>query len=353
MILQWAESDRDNDEHFLTARKNDQQYTSETRGRFARLLGRPVGFMPQSSPGSVGIQVATDAYALRHHAAETLVRLTAALSQRTNTVELGVWEALSTGPNQLDHVVRQICEFFASKEARMQFARLVLREQDLQNGMTDERASLCRVFAAWVQVAIDLLRGEELHLNAAHNKIKHGLSVRARDDLKVTFVRTLPSEDGTIPVGALTGPDVLDIFDQPVIEVLAQAPKVDGHKQGLELTQLRVDVAAVLAETYMIAWTHAAMFHVAASKHFEGRVDLPDYLAPPDYPGLPTSDLHPEHVSGDAPLGMRFPLTTPPGGGFAKRSAGLALRNSFLPFEIIDAKPRKLHVVADEAAEET
>lgn len=333
MMLRWAESDVDSDEHPLAA-SAEQQHAIETRGRFARLLGRPVGFVPETSPRSIATQVATDAYALRHHAAESLVRLTAALSQRTNVAESCVWEALSAGRNQLDQVVSQ------------------LREQDLQSGMTERLASASNVFADWLQFAIDLLVGHELQLNAAHNKVKHGLSVRARDDLKVSFVTTPPSADGTIPVGVLTGPDAVDIFDRPVIEILAQAPKVDGHRQGLELTQLRVDVPAILAEAYMIAWAHGTMFHVAATKHFEGRVDLPDYLGAPAHPGYPVGGPHPDHVSGKAPVGMRFPLTTPPGGGPARRPAGIAFRDSFIPLIFTGSAMRNVRVVADEATEE-
>lgn len=351
MILRWAESDGGSGEHPLAAPDKEQQNATETRGRFARLLGRPVDFIPKTSPRSIATQVATDAYALRHHAAESLVRLTATLSQRTSVAETCVWEALSAGPNQLDQVVSQIREFFSSVEAPMQFARLVLREQDLQSGMTEELGSASNVFADWLQFAIDLLVGHELQLNAAHNKVKHGLSVRARDDLKVTLVTTPLSTDGTLPVGALTGPDAVDIFDRPVIEVLAQAPKVDGHRQGLELTQLRVDVPAVLAEAYMIAWAHGAMFHVAATKHFEGRTDLPNYLSAPAHPGYPVGGPHPDHVSGKGPVGMRFPLTTPPGGGPARRSAGVAFRDSFIPLIFTGSAMRKGRVVADEATE--
>ncbi|MFC0582737.1 hypothetical protein [Micrococcoides hystricis] len=352
MMLWWAESEVDSDEHPLAASADEQQHATETRGRFACLLGRPVDFMPETSPRSIATQVATDAYALRHHAAESLVRLTAALSQRTNVAETCVWVALSAGPNQLDQVISQLRESFSSAEAPMQFARLVLREQDLQNGMTEQLTSASNVFAGWLEFAIDLLVGHELQLNAAHNKVKHGLSVRARDDLKVSFVTTPPSPDGTIPVGVLTGPDAVDIFDRPVIEVLAQAPKVDGHRQGLELTQLRVDVPAVLAEAYMIAWAHGAMFHVASTNHFEGRVDLPDYLGAPAHPGYPVGGPHPDHVSGKAPVGMRFPLTTPPGGGPAKRPAGIAFRDSFIPLIFTGDAMRNVRVVTDEATEE-
>lgn len=353
MILRWAESEVDCDEHSPASPKDEQQNPTGACERFARLLGWRGKSMPQVSSRSITTQVATDGYAVRHHAAESLVRLTAALLQRTNIADLSVWEALSTGHNQLDNVLRQIHEFFSSEEAPMQFARLVLREQDLQNGMTEELTSVCNVFADWLQFAIDLLFGHELQLNAAHNKVKHGLAVRARDDLRVSFSNTPPSADGTISVGALSRPDAVNIFDHPVIEVLAKQPKVDGHRQGLELTQLRVDVPAVLAEAYMIAWTHGAMFHVAATKHFESRVDLPGYLQAPPPPGYPVGGPHPDHVSGKAPVGMRFPLTTPRGGGPGKRPAGIAFRESFIPLTFTGSAMRNIRVVADETTEET
>ena len=110
MMLRWAESDADSDEHPVAAHDGEDQHATETSRRFARLLGRPAGFSPETSPRSIATQVATDAYALRHHAAESLVRLTAALSQRANPAESCVWEDLSTGPNQLDQVVSQLRE---------------------------------------------------------------------------------------------------------------------------------------------------------------------------------------------------------------------------------------------------
>lgn len=350
MILRWAESGVDIDEP-PAGSDGDGQRTTQAHDRFARLLGRPARSIPKSSPRSIATQAATDAYALRHHAAESLVRLTAAISTRKNAADSCVWEDLSTGPNQLDQVVAQLRGSFSSQGAPMQFARLVLREQDLKGGITEQLAAVSNVFADWLQFAIDLLVGHELQLNAAHNKVKHGLSVRARDDLKVSIVTTPPSADGTMPTDALRGEGVIDIFDRPVIEVLAQAPKVDGHRQGLELTQLRVDVPAVLAEAYMIAWVHGAMFHVAAARHFDGRQDLPDYLHAPAHPGYPVGGPHPDHISGKAPVGMRFPLTSPPGGGPGQRPAGVAFRDSFIPLIFTGPAMRNIRVVADDMME--
>lgn len=129
----------------------------------------------------------------------------------------------------------------------------------------------------------------------------------------------------TIPLSALTGPEAIDIFDQPVLELLARGPKVDGHRQGLEVTQLRLNTAAILADAFMLATTHGALFHVASVEHFEGRADLPDHVTPPAFPGYPptpqsgvrarstsTLEPHPERRGAAA-------LTTPPGGGPAAR----------------------------------
>lgn len=122
----------------------------------------------------------------------------------------------------------------------------------------------------------------------------------------------------------------MTIFDCPVLEVLAKAPKVDGHPQGLEVTQLRVDVPVVLAEAYMIAWTHGAMFHVAASTHFRGREDLPTNVHAPTHPGYRVFRQYPDDIAADAPVGMRFPLTTPPGGGPLKRPMGIGFSEDFI-----------------------
>lgn len=350
MILQWADSS--GLQTSPTVPSDSNQQPSKSREQFSRLLGRSPDFALAASSRSISTQVATDAYALRHHAAEALVRLSAVVLPRTEDSTACFWESLSTGPNQLEQVISQLEESFSAQDAGLNFARKVLREQDLQGGMTEDLASASNVFASWFQFSIDLLMGHELQLNAAHNKVKHGLSVRARDDLKVSFTTVPPRSDGTMPLSALTGPDAVDIFDRPVIEVLAQAPKVKGHRQGLELTQLRVDVPAMLSEAYMIAWTHGAMFHIASAKYLEGREELPDHLQAPKHPGYPLGGPRPEHISAKAPVGMRFPLTTPPGGGPVQRPAGIAFRDVFIPLNFTGTEMRNIRVVADDEKKE-
>jgi hypothetical protein len=224
---------------------------------------------------------------------------------------------------------------------------MVIPDSMRENLNSDERLdSALSVFRDWLQFSSDLMTGHELHLNAAHNKVKHGLAVRARDNLRVSFSHQGPNPDGTVSLSAFTAENSIDIFDRPVIEVLAAGPKVEGHRQGLELTQLRVDLPVILAETFMIAWTHGAMFHVAAARHFAGR-DLRDHVKPPVFPGLPVGGPHPHHIAAQAPVGMRFPMTTPPGGGGIRRPAGLGFRDVFIPLHFTGEVVRQAVVVDD------
>jgi hypothetical protein len=100
-------------------------------------------------------------------------------------------------------------------------------------------------------------------------------------------------------------------------------------RQGIEAVSLRVEVPIVLAETWMIANIYAAVFHVAARKHFGG--ELPEGVAP--YPTLVVGRL-PEHVIGQRPLGFRSTITLPPDGTTPPRPEGLFFHGSFLPMQI-------------------
>jgi hypothetical protein len=159
-----------------------------------------------------------------------------------------------------------------------------------------------------------------------------------------------PNDDGSIPLSAFTADGAIDIFDQPVLESLAQGPRVAGHRQGLELTQLRLKASAILAEAFMFAMTHAAMFHVAAAEHFVDRDDVEDGLGPPDFPGFPIGGPRPRDIDADAPIRMRFPLTKPPDGGPVARQAGIGFRTYFQVLHIDYANRIRGQVVDDDGA---
>ncbi|MGL3806701.1 hypothetical protein ACSYDW_11440 [Paeniglutamicibacter sp. R2-26] len=316
MLLRWEEAGKPNEKTIHATEGGTysaETATGRSRTRFAKFLGQMPDFLPEYTNRSVTTQVATDAYALRHHAAESLVRLTATLLKHSNEPGMCVWDTLSTGPNQLDQVIEQLHEPFSADDAAATFTRLVIIQRDLQQGLTENLVSATNVFSDWLEFAISLLTDRELQFNADHNKVKHGLAVRARDDLKVSFATKAPNSDRTIPLSALTGPEVFDIFDRSVIEILAQAPKVAGHKQGLELTQLRIDIPAILAEAYMIAWVHGAMFNIVATNHFANRSGLPKHLHAPRHPGYPVGGPHPRHIAEKAPPRYAVPSYYPSG----------------------------------------
>lgn len=175
---------------------------------------------------------------------------------------------------------------------------------------------------------MNLLVRNDVDINAAHNKVKHGLAVRARDDLRLTITGQPPNLDGTVPLSALRGDDALDVFGSPTLDFLARPPSQGKRKQGLEVTTLKLDPATLLAETWLMAVAHAAIFHVAAARHFAGR-DIP--FQP--FPRLPLGPT-PEQLLGEAVVGIRHPVTTPPDGGPLDRKTGVAFRTFFVPFDV-------------------
>lgn len=297
--------------------------------RFVGLIGHSVDPFSGISAGAQTSQAATDAYALRHHLAECLLRFTAACLTGTEEPNDSTWVRLTKLPIQIEGVLKLLQPLREPAIARTTFTELVIPPSVGDALCCDARlASAIDVFGEWLQHSALLLRGHQLDLSAAHNKVKHGFAVRARDDMRVTFSSTSPRPDGTLPLSAVSGEDAVDLIDRPVLEVLSE-PKADGHRQGLEVTQLRIDPPTVLAEAYMIAWVHAALFHTAALKHYGDRNDLADHVNVPPFPGLPVLGPHPRHIGAKDLVGMRFSLTLPPGGGPRRRPTGIAFRDYF------------------------
>lgn len=264
----------------------------------------------------VQAQVAADALALRHHAAEAVLRIAYARLTPDNRDDVRcVWAEIASGPIQIADVITRLNDDAGSPDSRERFFCAVVPPESRETARTDaDVVDAANVFGEWLAYAMKLMQPGEINLQAAHNKVKHGLALRARADMRITFAKMPPSKDGTVRLSALTGEGTIDLFDQPALELLASGPKVDGHPQGLEVTQLRLKPSALLADAYMLAWTHGAIFHVSAVEHFADRDDLPDHLGPPGFPGYPVGGLRPTDIDSTAPLGMRFPITTPPGG---------------------------------------
>ncbi|TFD56688.1 hypothetical protein [Cryobacterium sp. Hh38] len=262
------------------------------------------------------LQVALDSVSVRHHAAEALVRmLHAVVVSKTRPGDaVCVWAAIADGPNSLHTVAQELAEALNGDTSA--FARAFF---PASKAHSSEEVQAFGIAWAWVLRSIQLLTDNNLTVNAAHNKVKHGLAVRTRDDVRIELLRgDGPIEDGTIPLSSF-GPDKsIVIFDRPMITYLARP--YPPHKQGLELVSLRIDPPAVLAEGWMISWVYASLFHVAAANHGstpEG--GLAPYPAPRTGP-TPAQLLE---NSGAAALGYRGSVTTSPDQSFEPRPSGV------------------------------
>lgn len=289
---------------------------------------------PLLPPMVVKSQVALDAFTLRHHVAEAVVRLTLARLEHTKTERAGhasLWATISDNMLTI-HELRKtlVREMRALPDAG--FAQLVLPPELPINEHTLPAArATVETLAAWVEYAVALLTPTELDTTAAHNKVKHGLAVRGRADLKVTFTTVAPNADGNVSLSAFDPGVAIDIFDRPVLEFLGRPPKTNKVTQGLELTQLRMDYRELLFEAAMMARVHGALFHVAARAHFNDR-DIPQGLEVAPHPGLIANSPKPNRRGN--PVGMRFPITLPADSG-ASRTAGIGFSDgTFVPFTI-------------------
>ena len=316
------------------------------RAEFNQYLQRPAADGPFKDL-DVHAQVAADALALRHHAAEALLRLACArLAPSTGAGVPCLWAEIAAGPTQITEVIERLNASTREADPGGRMLCALVEPRRLETARSSpEIVDACNVFVEWLGYAAGLLSPAEIDLQAGHNKVKHGLAVRARSDMRVTFLTTPPNADGSVPLSAFTGSDAIDIFDQPVLELLTRGPKVDGHRQGLEITQLRLKPSALLAEAYMLAMAHGALFHVAAVEHFKDRDDLREYQLPPPFPGYPVGGPRPKNIDAHAPLGMRYPLTTPPGGGQVRRKAGIGFRDRFQILDIDHANRSSGRVV--------
>ncbi|MEV8136216.1 hypothetical protein [Microbacterium aurantiacum] len=270
------------------------------------------------------LQVAVEALGLRHQAAEALLRFMYAITAaKPNEGDAqSTWLAIADSPTALIDVVRKtIAALDADEEL---FLRCLFPPG---TRVTKNAAAAAETAAAWMNHAIALLTGDELSVNAANNKVKHGLAVSARGDVRIEFITTPPDDLGRIPVSAFGEGKSVPIFDRPMLTYLSR-PHVKP-KQGLEAISLRVDVPVVLAEAWMIANVYAAMFHARAKRHFGDR--MPDGVAP--YPTLAIGRL-PEHVIRGRPLGYREAVTLPPDGTTQPRTSGLFFHRSFVPMDI-------------------
>ncbi|WP_311208473.1 MULTISPECIES: hypothetical protein [unclassified Aeromicrobium] len=301
----------------------------------------------------VSSQVALDAFALRHHVAEALVRLFVTVAHRDidgATEPRSLWVAATDDDLQSIGSLLDAAFDVNDKVSDDFLARMVLPV----NFVVDEEshpaaAAFVRMCAEWIEHAVRLLAPAEFNLTTAHNKIKHGLVVRARSDLRTSLSLIEMSDNGDLPLSTVRGDKFADLTKLPVIEVLAR-PRLKGRsrkeRQGLEVTQIELDYRAILAEVIVLAHVYAAIFHHAAIVHFADHATPRDVSIAP-HPGM-VGEVPPVGFTGP-PVGIRVSVTTPDDGGAARPSMFALPDGTLVPFTITG--PRRRGRIVDDTPE--
>ena len=313
---------------------------------YARRLRRKPDQVPLASDDARELQVAIDALSLRQHVAEALVRLWSAVLD-TRVKEPGsvsVWAMLTDGKNSLKDVLVQIGATEGSSDPDVQLSLLLTAPLAAQFATDPQVQRAARVLGRWLEHAERLLIRDDIHLAAANNKVKHGLAVRPRNDLRIEFLPgdAVPAEGDSIPLSAFTSSTTL--FDTPLVEYLARPPKDAQGRHGLEQTILRLDASTLLVEATMLATVHAAVFHVAAARYAAMSPTI-DKIAP--YPVLPLGPM-PDELLGKAVTGMRSPVTMRPGGGQPERQAGIGFSDGVFVDMSVDHDGHRTAIIADD-----
>ena len=261
-------------------------------------------------------QLAVDAVSVRHHAAETLMRLLYGLvvAVPREGDAASVWVAITDSPISLRDVTKAVAERLNS-DGSPSFAELFL---PAGQEVTQNLQAALEVAVGWTNHAIGLLTRNDLAVNTGYNKVKHGLSVSARDDVRVEFVQGPIPSDGTIPLSSFESS--VPLFDRPFLTFLYRPPR----RLHLETASIRVDLETTLAEAWMIAVVAGAVFAVAAQQRFPDSDDVADF------PRLPTGPT-PDQLLGGSVRGMRSPVTEPT---VDDRPPGIFFHGSFQPMEV-------------------
>jgi hypothetical protein len=184
------------------------------RARFNAYLQRAAAAGPFDKL-DVHAQVAADALSVRHHAAEAVVRLACA---RLAPQPLGgarcLWAEMAASPRQLPDVVDRLNKSGEDAEAPEKMFRAVVPPDERATRRSHEgTVDAVNTYVDWLWYASTILEPGEINLHAAHNKVKHGLAVRTRSDLRMTFTTTRPNADGSMSANMLN--DGVDLYHHP------------------------------------------------------------------------------------------------------------------------------------------
>lgn len=302
--------------------------STASRVRFEEIVGESAEAKASMSAVDRQRQAAIDAVAIRHQAAEALLRLLLArLLCRASTTPKSLWLELVRTPTNVKEVLKAVSEYVNADGFGNVLAGLILPVPD-GTALDEQAIRAVQNTFDWIARAEALVSTGEIDLSAAANKIKHGVAARPNDRLRAVLTLQPPNDDGTISLSAVTGDSAIDIVNGVVLEYVSRPPKSGGVYAGYERTLLRTDIPSVLAETWMLALIHGAILYTSAYRdNGDQAVD-----AIPAHPGVALGPT-PEQVLGQAIVGLRFPVTTSPDGS-VQRTAGMQLTDgTFVPMQ--------------------
>lgn len=282
----------------------------------APLLGPALSLFADLDNRNLEMQVAVDAVAVRHHIGEALLRLLHAVLHLDSHTDHSVWVALSDSPARMRTILEEnhaaLSQGSESPEALL--GRLLLPDDVPSPGNSQDPADSLEasrsIHIGWVNFAIGLMVQREPDINAVYNKVKHGLAARVQDDLLLSFTTTPPAADGTIGADVLNGPTTATLMDGVTVEFMARRKGLGKGRTGLELTQMRTNPAATIAEASALMLTHALLFHAAARRHFASR-PIPVGREIPSFPGRFVGGPLPGQLRVNRPVALKYPLSRP------------------------------------------
>lgn len=252
------------------------------------------------------LQRGLDAFALRHHLAESLVRLVHTLLFEGATARSSVWAALTTSPFKVKDIVDALGAFDAKGEVPATLFLPAAYTKALPADPPPDVVAGVLMHWRWVKRAMQVLVSEGLDANVGNNKLKHGLAVRPHSELRVAFMTEPLDTNGNVRLSAVQSG--LDIIDAGSVEFLERLPRTHEHGGSWEVSVLNLRPAPLIAEALMLSTVWASAFAAAASNRFSG----PD-AARPKHPGLVLGPP-PEAIVQEV-VGLRQPLTISPKSG--------------------------------------
>lgn len=250
-------------------------------------------------------QQALDAFALRQHLSESLVRLVHAVVTVWKRPGSSIWAEMASNKSDGAPLVADLLNI---EESGVPFDLFLPIDEAnrFREAPPDELIEGVRMHWLWVRRAMDLLVNDRLDTNAGNNKLKHGFAVRPRDDVRIEFTTTPPNDDGTMRQSAFD--NSTPIIDAVAFEFLERLPKRHDHAGSWEVTVLNLRPAPLLAEALMLCTVWTSVFDAAASRRTDG-----GGVGAPQRAGVLALGPAPQRLIRKA-VGLRQSLTAPTNG---------------------------------------